>query len=204
MNSVNQEYLDRGETFYTGKVSFLQSFPGNNRVKFTWNINSDPRITQTVIYWNEGEDSTTIAVNRTQSGNLRLEKELNLPEGNYIFEFVTKDNAGHRSLSVEQSVGIYGAAYIASLQNRDISTLTISKITWLSTVSSTIQYVTVNYMDYTDPDHPVQQIVRVENTDVETILSGAKSGEKLSVTTSYLPTNGLDIVTALPKMYTLP
>jgi hypothetical protein len=204
MNSVNQAYLDRGETFYTGKISSLQAIPGNGRVKFLWTVNSDPRITRTMIYWNEGVDSATVAVNRTRPDSIELEHVLSLPEGNYVFEFVTKDDKGHRSLGVERTVGIYGVKYIASLQNRNVASITLSKITWLSTVSSTIQYVTVRYTDYTDPDHPEQKALRVENADTETTLSGAKSGEELSVTTSYLPENGLDIVDALPKIYTLP
>ncbi|MDR3246042.1 MAG: DUF4998 domain-containing protein [Prevotellaceae bacterium] len=206
MNSVNQEYLDQGETFYTGKVNALQSFPGNNRIKFLWNINSDPRIVRTVIYWekDDGLDSTIIAVNRTQPGVIAAEKEMTLPEGNYVFEFITQDGFGHRSIGVERSVSIYGAKYIASLQNRDIASISRTKITWLSISSSLIQHTTVRYVDYTDPAHPVSQEVEVENGATETALSGARQGEELSVTTSYLPVNGLDVVEALPKIYTLP
>jgi hypothetical protein len=68
MNSVNQEYFDLGETFYTGKINYLRSFPGNGRVQFSWYINFDPHITRTVIYWNEGADSLAVAVNRAQAG----------------------------------------------------------------------------------------------------------------------------------------
>jgi hypothetical protein len=205
-NSVNQEYLDAGETFYTGKINSLQSFPGNNRVRFLWNINSDPRIVRTVIYWEGADDveSSIVAINRTQSGTISSEKELSLPEGNYVFEFVTEDGAGHRSIGVERSVTIYGNKYIASLQNRDIASISISKITWLTISSSTIQHTTVRYTDYTDVGNPVPRVVEVENTVMETLLPGAKSGEELSVTTSYLPVNGLDVVDALPKVYTLP
>jgi hypothetical protein len=159
-----------------------------------------------VIYWegNDGIDSSVIAVNRTNPGVVELEKELNLPEDNYIFEFVTKDDDGHRSLAVERAVSIYGDKYIVSLQNRDVSSITVSKITWLSITSKVIQYTTVRYIDYTDPGNPAPKTVRVENGDTETPLPGAKSGEELSVVTSYLPENGLDVVDALPKVYTLP
>jgi hypothetical protein len=204
MNSVNQEYFDRGETFYTGKIDSLKSFPGNNRVWFSWYINSDPRITGTMIYWDDGADSSTVAVNRTQPGVIQLEKELSLPEGNYIFEFVTKDDNGNRSLAVERSVAIYGDKYIALLQNRDAASVTVSKITWTAITSSEIQYTTVQYTDYTDPDNPAQRTVKVENTDTETLLSGTRSGDELFITTAYLPANGIDIVNALPKIYTLP
>jgi hypothetical protein len=206
MNSVNQEYFDRGETFYTGKVNYLQAFPGNNRVRFLWYVNSDPRITRTVIYWNGvsgGVDSTVVAINRTQPGSIQAETELNLPESGYVFEFVTKDDNGNRSLAVERSVAIYGDKYIALLQNRDVVSVSVSKITWATVSSQEILYTIVQYTDYTDPDNPATRTLRVENEDTETELSGAKSGEPLSVTTSYLPANGIDIVDALPKIYTL-
>jgi hypothetical protein len=206
MNSVNQEYIDRGETFYTGSVSYPQVFPGNGRVRFEWYINSDPRIIQTVIYWetNEGVDSSVVAINRTQPGYMQVEAELNLPEGNYVFEFVTGDKDGHRSIPVEASVAIYGDRYISFLQNRDVSAISLAKITWATVTSEEILYTTLVYTDYTDAAHPALRTVRVENEAPETLLTGAKSGETVSVVTSYLPSNGLDAVNAPAKEYTLP
>jgi hypothetical protein len=202
MNSVNQEYLDRGETIYTGRVDSAMVLPGNNRVKFLWQINSDPRINKMVLYWNESADSAVFDINRTQSGVMQFERELTLPEGGYVFEFVTKDNEGHRSVGVEQSVEIYGERYIASLQNRSTTSITVSSgIKWLSVLSSTTQYTVVEYVDYSDPEQPERKSVRVENDEDTTALPGAKSGETVSITTSYLPVNGLDVVSALPKEY---
>lgn len=54
INDVHEEYLKRGEEIYTGVVDSLEAYPGNERIKFTWMINADPRITKTVIYWNDG------------------------------------------------------------------------------------------------------------------------------------------------------
>jgi hypothetical protein len=129
--------------------------------------------------------------------------ELSLPEGHYIFKFVTKDNNGNHSLAVERSVSIYGDKYIALLQNRNVVSVSVSKIKWAAVSSQETLYTTVQYADYTDPDHPATRTLRVKNEDTETVLPGAKSGEPLSVTTSYLPANGIDIVDALPKIYTL-
>jgi hypothetical protein len=177
MNSVNQEYFDRGETFYTGKIRSLQDFPGNNKVKFLWTVNSDPRITRTVIYWNEGMDSTTVAVNRTQPDSVQLEKIVELSEGNYLFEFVTKDNAGHRSLGVERSVTIYGEKYIASLQNRDVVSAVYYDdgqliIQW-NTVAS--NYCVGNNLNYINTAN--QQITRyVPATEETTVISDWKTG----------------------------
>ncbi|MDR2775393.1 MAG: carbohydrate-binding protein [Tannerella sp.] len=177
MNSISQEYFDRGETFYTGKIRSLQSLSGNNRVKFLWTVNSDPRITKTVIYWNEGMDSTTVAVNRTQPDSVQLEKVIELPERNYLFEFVTKDDAGHRSLSVERSVTVYGEKYTASLPNRDVVSAVYHDdgqlvIQW-NTVAS--NYCVGNNLNYTNTAN--QQITRyVPATEETTVIPDWKTG----------------------------
>lgn len=81
--------LKRGNYLYRG-YRFIKTYPGNNRVRFTWEINSDPRVTKVVLYWNERNDSTIVQVNRTTAGKLPMETIVNLPEGTYIFEFEQK------------------------------------------------------------------------------------------------------------------
>ncbi|MGV8090382.1 MAG: DUF4998 domain-containing protein [Mangrovibacterium sp.] len=207
MNSLHQEYWDRGEEIYTGVIDSLKAFPGDNRVKFTWQINSDPRITKIVIYWDEGMDSVIVNVTRTQTGTLNMETLFNIPEGSYIFEFVTKDDEGHRSLSTERTVEIYGEKYASLLRNRVIKSMNISegnnlRIMWFP-VETTVQYTTISYVDYTDPGNPVQRNIRVENADTETALAGTNPGETFSVITSHLPAGSLDIFDALPREYVI-
>jgi hypothetical protein len=208
MDILHQEYLDRGEEIYTGIIDSLKAFPGNNRVKFTWQINSDPRITKTVIYWNEGLDSLIVEANRTQTGPIKMETLFSIPEGSYIFEFITKDNEGHRSLSSERTVEVYGEKYASILRNRVIKSMNLNdgnslRLVWHPT-EATVQYATIRYTDYTDPSNPVQQNVRVENQATETVLSGVRPGETLSVITSHLPEGSLDILDTLPREYIIP
>ena len=40
MNCLHEEYLKKGEIIYTGVIDSLKTYPGNNRVRFTWEINS--------------------------------------------------------------------------------------------------------------------------------------------------------------------
>lgn len=209
MNDLHEKYLKRGETIYTGIIDSLKVFPGSDRVKFKWEINSDPRIARTVVYWNEQNDSSVVEVNRTQSGRMQQETELDLPEGAYIFEFATKDNEGHQSLYVEQTVEIYGEIYRKTLRNRVIKTVgkvsnSSSKLVWFPIESSTIQYSTIRYKDYSNPDDPVEKEIRVTNEDLETVLNSVKSGDTFTIVTSYLPKNGLDILDASPTEYMLP
>lgn len=205
MNSLHEDDLKQGEILYTGIVDSVKALVGNNRIQFSWLINADPRIKKTVIYWNEGRDSSVIDVNRTADGILLMEKELNIPEGSYIFEFVTKDNNEHRSLSVELPVEIYGEKYGSLLANRDISSMTVSSgpdlnIVWSGVVSNALLYSTLVYTDHSNPSNPVQKTIRVENDDLSTFLPGIRL-EPFTVVSTYKPTGGLDEVNAQTRSY---
>jgi hypothetical protein len=45
--------------------------------------------------------------------------------------------------------------------------------------------------------------ITVENTDTETVIEGVREGDMFSVSTSYLPEGGLEILDALPVEYTI-
>ena len=148
-------------------------------------------------------------MNRTTAGQRPMETIVNLPEGTYIFEFATKDDDGHQSLYVEQSVEIYGDKLIQTLRNRNVEDISdisgnSTKVSWYPIEDQTIQYTTIKYLDFSDPDNPTEKKLRIENTEMETTLSGIRSGEILEVVSSHLPANGLDIIDALPKGYEFP
>ena len=44
----------------------------------------------------------------------------------------------------------------------------------------------VKYLDFSDPDNPTEKKLRIENTEMETTLSGIRSGEILEVVSSHL------------------
>jgi hypothetical protein len=207
-NFLHQKYLDQGETVYPGMVNDVEYFAGNERVRFTWKISSDPRVVKSVFYWNDGEkdDSAVINVNRTQTGILNMDTILNVKEGTHDFTLVNQDNENHKSLSVTSTVQIYGTKYISLLANRKLSSsfddgkLTIQ---WSIVESAIIQYTTVNYTNYSDPSNPVNRSIPVENTETKTVIEGVREGDTFSISTSYLPDRGLDILDALPIEYTI-
>jgi hypothetical protein len=203
---MHQPYLDQGEMLYTGRVDSMQSFAGNERVKFTWKLNSDPRIDRCIFYWNDGKDSAVIPVNRTGPGEMDMETVLNVGEGMYTFTLLTGDDAGHRSMKVMGTVQVYGPVYISRLANRNMSaSFDDGKLTvrWSNVESALIQYTTLGYTDYSNPANPAPKSIRVENTDTETVLEGAREGDAFSVSSSYLPEGGLDIMDAPPVEYTI-
>jgi hypothetical protein len=206
MYSMIKDDLDKGETVYTGVVDSIAYYSGNNRVRFTWQVNADPRISKTVIYWNNGNsiDSISVPVNRTQTGVLKMEKEFNIPEGAYTFEFVTKDNDGHRSLAVEISAEIYGERYGASLSNRNISSMVVTKgpevkLVWANQESVAALYTTLEYTDHS-VNPPVKRTIRIENDDTETLLPGIRL-EPFTLVTTYHPVGGMDEVNTQVRSY---
>jgi hypothetical protein len=207
INSLHQKYLDEGETFYTGRVEAIRVYSGNERVKFTWQVNSDPRISRTLIYWNDRKDSTIVEVNRTQSGYIQLETIVNVHEGIYAFVFMTKDNEGNRSLTQERSVQVYGPNYISGLFNRNIQSLSVDgnelTINWAAIESAYIQYTTVRYTDYSNPASPLTKSLRVENEDMQTVIHNIRVEDTFAIVTSYLPEESLDIFDALPISYAI-
>jgi hypothetical protein len=203
-NFMHQKYLDEGETVYPGMADSVLYFAGNERVKFTWSLNADPRIEKCMFFWNDSEknDSATVDVNRNTPGYISMESILHVKEGVYDFTLVTVDNEKHKSLAVTRTVQVYGPAYISRLVNRNMSSsfddgeLTIS---WMTVESALVQYTTVTYKDRSG----VSQSIRIENTDTVTVIDDVNESSEFSISTSYLPEGGLDVLNASPVTYTV-
>ena len=121
MNSVNQEYLDRGEGTYIAKIDSVKYGVGLNKVWFKWWLPGDPRIAKTEIRWTEGIEtqSRVYALDRSQNDSLIMEVIMNdFPEGSYTFEFINLDSEGNRSVGTEQTVEVIGDRYRANLRKR--------------------------------------------------------------------------------------
>jgi hypothetical protein len=205
INSIHQKYYDQGEDIYTGIIDSLKTYAGYGRVRFEWEVNADPRITKVIIYWRQRADSVTVDVNRTQSGSIPMSYYLeNINEGSYIFEFMTRDNDGHHSLTKEATVTVYGEAYAQTLRNRGVSSIVKQLngdmlITWDAISSRDILYTTIEYTLNGETES-----IRVENSDTETSLTKLQSGDAISVCTTYLPENSLDLMDSPKRIFTMP
>jgi hypothetical protein len=204
---MHEKYLELGETVYPGMPTNLIDSAGNERVKFVWRLGADPRIVKSVFYWNDGEKNDSTVVNVTGTGNLNMETVINITEGTHSVTLVNKDSENHVSLPVTLTVLVYGPKYIALLINRRLSSSSFEdgKLTlkWTAVENALVQYSTVRYTDYSNPANPVPKEIHVENPDMETVINGVKEGDTFSVSTSYLPNGGLDILDALPTEYTV-
>lgn len=205
MFDVSDPFYDRPEGIYLGVVDSIKAAPGYNRAKFTWEVKADPRITQTILYWNKRQDSTILNVTRAKNERISMECTLeNLKEGDYIFEFMTKDATGLRSLPRQISTTVYGDSYINNLRNRTVASITKQAsgnmlVNWNAVASAAIVYTTIKYqLD------GAAQAIRVENTTTQSTLQGLSSGTSIQVATAYLPAGSIDTLTAAAQSYVLP
>src|SRR5690554_805055 len=68
MNDIHQHYIDREKALYLGMTDSLVALSGEGRVKLKWYVNADPKIEQTVIYWNMRQDSVVKTFVRVEKG----------------------------------------------------------------------------------------------------------------------------------------
>lgn len=206
MNSMHEQYLKRGESLYIGAADSIRVYSGNQKIKFEWKIRADPRITQTVIYWNKRESNMIVPVKRTSEGEMWMEALLeNVPEAEYVFEFVIQDDNGNLSKSIEVSGIVLGNLYVENLRNRGVKAIakletSDMQITWETVNITTLQYSIVEYVN-TDG----QQItVTVPNNETSTLLPGLETGDNIEIYTVHLPEKGLEAFQSLKRKYAMP
>lgn len=121
MNDLHIGYLEEGERIYAAKVDSISPGPGNERINMDVFINAQ-RIDFIRIYWNSYQDSTDYEIGgKTGIFNVLLE---NLPEREYLFQVVSFDQYGNRSLPFECTSLSYGENYRSTLANRRIESIT--------------------------------------------------------------------------------
>lgn len=188
-NYLHQKYLDQGEAVYPGIPSDLTAISGNEKVKFTWALNADPRIVRSVIYWNDGEKDDSLSVNVT-SMDLQ-EAVVTIKEGTYEFKLITMDELGHKSMSVTRTVQVFGPKYFSTLSPRDIVSSTMQatgdlRINWWETPPDNLLYTFVTYTDYSnDPNGVLTTTDTIYTEMMSTTLTGYKRVKPFTINSIY-------------------
>jgi hypothetical protein len=196
MDNIQKKYAEKAETIYLGKVDSVQSFPGFGRVKLTWYINSDPRIDQTIIYWNRRQDSLVKDFNRTTPG---VQKDSviidNLPEGTSLFEFRNVSNEGKTSLYSSASVTVWGVEYADGLHNRKIDSLDFDYSNSVYNLGLTptspnddVVYAEITYTN----GHGEKKTVRIDRDSNVVKLEDFPDGDSLRFRTAFFSPAGID------------
>ena len=182
MNDLHQKYLDEGEIIYAAKVDSVAPRAGKNRIQLEMFIVSQ-RIKTVRIFWNDYKDSVDVAID-SKTGVFKKQLE-NMAEKGYIFQFVSIDEFGHKSLPFEVTGNVYGDTFQAILFNRTIKDVTslengVLTISWSGAVDKGLRCDLV----YTNIAG-TQVIKSVPMTELTTVLPDLASD--LKYRTLFLP-----------------
>lgn len=196
MDQIQKKYTDQAEIIYLGKVDSVKAYPGFERVKLTWYMNADPRIDQTIIYWNSRRDSLVKDFKRTSPG---LQKDSviieNLPEGTSLFEFRNINSDGETSLYSSASVTVWGQAYADGMHGRKIDSFDFdySHSMYGLGFSSTSPNDDVVYSEITYINSQgAKQTVRIDRGSDSIQLADFPDGDSLRFRTAFFPPEGID------------
>lgn len=196
INHMHEEYLD-GEVIYLGKVDSVNVFPGKERVLIKWKLNADPKITECKIYWNNRRDSSVINIDRMTGDPFYMQEYINLPEGEYTFEFVTGDKEGNKSLTVYKAGRVYGEIYSSNLRGRPINKINAVsdslEISW-GYIENSVGVV-LNYLDQSGK----QSTLNISPDDDVTVIKDYMLGGAFNYQTLYMPdTTAIDVFHSKP------
>lgn len=190
MDDTYEDFIKDGTIAYTGRADSVKAYAGKERVKLSWLLMSDPKVTGTTVYWNNGKDSLSVAVSRSSATDtvqlLLTNAEHGIREGTYIFDIYTHDKSGNRSVKVQKMANVYGSIYQGSLLTRPISSMkrTGSKVdlAWYNGGDGTLGVELV----YTDASG-LPRTVYVPASRTSTTLTDYKAGEAFRYRTLFLP-----------------
>ncbi|MCL3779184.1 hypothetical protein EMN47_02175 [Prolixibacteraceae bacterium JC049] len=114
-DSLHQEWLEKGERVYAAKVDSVSVHGGDERAKIEVNV-TVKNLEKVIAYWNANADSIELPINQ-KKGFFDITVE-NLSEQSYLFNFVSVDIYGNRSLPFEAVGDVYGSYYKSTLTNR--------------------------------------------------------------------------------------
>jgi len=143
MNDFHDEYLQRGETLYVGRVDSAHVLPGNGRILLRY-WSSDPKAKKMKIYWKSKTDSLILDIPAT-IGKDSVEIVIpDLEENNYMFEIYTfNEHMQHKSRVFQLSGKVYGTKFQASINTRQLRTAVFlpsgqTEIRWLGAVEKAL------------------------------------------------------------------
>jgi len=192
MNDLHGQYL-QGEIVYAAKIDSISVAPGKERAQLDIKIGAQ-RIDILTIYWDNNEKSKKLVIgNKTGRFSTVID---DLPEGEYLFNILSYDEYGNKSLAYEFQVVTYGDYYRSSLLNRRIERIERIEsqsddiiIHW----RAPLEGVKETKFIYTTVDEHLST-VSVSPTENETILSDFKPGGSYCFNTFYAPQpNAIDL-----------
>ncbi|MDO5569976.1 MAG: DUF4998 domain-containing protein [Bacteroidales bacterium] len=125
MNDMHDPYMKKGETNYIGKIDSLYAYSGYDKVKLIYWI-TDPRAVTTTIYWNDKEDSVVVNIPKHAPSDTLFTLLDPIPESDYTFKFINRDDQGDRSIYYEKFINVYGKFFSSTLTNRVVKSAALN------------------------------------------------------------------------------
>ncbi len=180
------QHTDGKEIAYAGKADKPTVFTGRNRIKISYFLRPDPKITKGKIFWRNRLDSVEFAIERKGSIDT-VQQTITLPEGSYSFEIVNYHESGVKSVPTFISGRVYGSNYEKTLINRGIASFSNVanngvKIDW-GVNENTAYGVNLEYSDLLDK----KMLVAVPVKSTTNTLLNVKNKSFVYYKTSFKP-----------------
>lgn len=213
MDDLAQPYYDEGEIIYLQKVDSLVAMSGRNRVKFKYLLISDPKVEQTVVSYNNGENELIVDLNKTNSVDTVEVMIDNLTEKVHVFEFKNINAKGLSSVVTEAVVPVYGDSYaekVSLLNQRKVVAVEAvfpdkALLYWGDVENEEIYSSRLTYTSYANNPEGEIAVQTVSAAETVTEVSGVKFGESISVQNVHKPAaDAIDEFLAKEVAYQIP
>lgn len=186
MNDLHQKYLNNGEIIYAAKVDSVTPGTGRNRIQLGIAVSAQ-RIQSVRVFWNDYTDSTDVTI-----GSTGVFKKIltNMVEKSYIFECVSIDKFGNKSLPFEVTGKVYGDVYESARNTRPCKIVSSNVGLVLQFFSSDKDNVSTE-VTYTNTSG-ILTTISVPPTVNSYVIADNKTGSQITLKSSYMPVNGID------------
>ncbi len=188
MNEPVDRFLDEGEIIYAAKVDSVAPRTGKNRIQLEISILSQ-RIEFVRILWNDLQDSVDIEIgNKTGVFSTVLNE---MEEKNYLFQLVSYDEFGNKSLPVEATGKVYGAVYESKLVSRSgkiVSSVNGLVVNFSSAPDGNVA-TEVNYMNSSGE----ATTVSVPATENSYVITDSNLDSEFAFSSTYSAEHGIDL-----------
>lgn len=170
--------------------------PGYKRVKITWETPTDPLISTAKISWNQGAETMEVDYKSFIENNNEVYIE-GLENKSYTFVLINYDDAGNRSLRVEEIASPpYAEEWLETRVERTVSSAekngAITSIVMNSSADNELVSTRFRYVNMDGETVVLEQVLSASGTTIS--LPDAASGKRFEFSSSYRPANGADAV----------
>jgi len=183
----------------------VTAMDGLERVKLVWEVDSDAKVTKTLIYYGNSNSYKEFPINSNSASNKHEIIIESLDEGEYTYQIANQDKDGNESPKISITAKAYGEEYISQLETRGISKIehdnkakvaTLTLEAWNQGDKSVITYKHVTKGNTVTVD--------VNHSDETLTLNDIGAEQPFEIYTLYTPENCMDQMQSAKQSYSTP